>query len=204
MREWVNSKKALKKVLKAEKCQLIYNVGIWQAHKSFHHVTVVIHKVRWQGLGSPVLSESNWLFGQWIPPLWCGEETQILVTSSLVPEPLLCIKPIYVIYIKEKWRVCPMLVTILWGFLGSGCAYYEFLFCTLGTLSSSIEKPAQDYLNLRNTKAHQSNNLFVISLNCKILKYLQCKFSLSLSHRLQLQWYCASLDIFSYCKIPQH
>lgn len=80
MREWVNSKKALKKVLKAEKS--IYNVGIWQAHKSFHHVTVAIHKVRWQGLGSPVLSESNWLLGQWIPPLWCGEETQILVTSS--------------------------------------------------------------------------------------------------------------------------
>lgn len=25
MREWVNSKKALKKVLKAEKCQSIYN-----------------------------------------------------------------------------------------------------------------------------------------------------------------------------------
>lgn len=92
----------------------------------------------------------------------------------------------------------------LGGFLGSGCAYYEFMFCTLGTLSSSIEKPAQDYLNLRNTKAHQSNNLFVISLNCKILKYLQCKFSLSLSHRLQLQWYCASLDICSYWKIPQH
>lgn len=204
MREWVNSKKALKKVLKVEKCQSIYNVGIWQAHKSFHRVTVAIHKVRWQGLGSPVLSESNWLLGEWIPPLWCGKKPKYWSHPVWFQNPSCALN----LSLSSTWRRSDMYVPCWWlyfeGFFGLWLCLLWIYVLHIGALSSSIEKPAQDYLNLRNTKAHQSNNLFGISLNCKILKYLQCKFSLSLSHRLQLQCYCASLNICSYCKIPKH